>query len=167
MVHDRSHRIEIIVVLRVDAARKRFFKLFGPSQRQRSFTCTSRRPSRAQSCILAPSDDHWRTRDPGRCECQSVNAGVSTHAWVMLDVPRKYGCLSSRFRFRRLVSDSDVPHRVVRIPHFGSESGRRTRADPRVVIGNWPRGRGAAAPPLRSKLSGCARRRGPASRAGR
>ena len=68
----------------------------------------------------------------------------------MLDVLREFGCLSLRFDFRRLVSDLDVPHRVVRIPHFGPGSGRRTRTDPRAVLGNWPRGRGAAAPPLRS-----------------
>ena len=52
----------------------------------------------------------------------SASAGVSTHAWVMLDVPtgrarsKKFGCLSLRFDFRRLVSDLDVPHLVV-LPH--------------------------------------------------
>ena len=68
----------------------------------------------------------------------------------MMDVPRKFGSLSLRFDFRRLVSDLDVPHRVVRISHFAPESGRRTRADPRAVLGSWPRGRGVAAPPLRA-----------------
>ena len=33
-------------------------------------------------------------------------------------------------------------HRVVRVPHFGPGSGRRTRVDPRAVLGNRPRGRG-------------------------
>ena len=97
-----------------------------------------------------PPVPRLRTRDPGRFECQSASAGVSTHAWVMLDMLREFGCLSSRFGFRRLASDSDVPHRVVRIPRFGPGSGRRTRADPRAVLGNRPRGRDAAAPPLRS-----------------
>ena len=62
----------------------------------------------------------------------------------MMDVQRESGCLSLRFGFDRLVSDPDVPHRVVRIPHFGPGSGRRTRVDPRAVLGDRPRGRGAS-----------------------
>ena len=88
-----------------------------------------------------PPVPRLRTRDPGRFECR-VQAPASAL--------REIGCLSSWFGFRRLASDSDVPHRVVRIPHFGPGSGRRTRADPRAVLGNRPRGRDAAAPPLRS-----------------
>ena len=100
-----------------------------------------------------PPDPRLRTRDPGRFEHQRENAGVSTHVWVMLDVLSEFGCLSLRFGFHCLVSDPDVPHRVVRVPHFGPGSGRRTCADPRAGLGDRPRGRGASARGLEAE--GC------------
>ena len=48
-----------------------------------------------------PPDPRLRTRDPGRFEHQSTNAGVRTHAWVMLGVLSEFGCLSLRFGFDR------------------------------------------------------------------
>ena len=86
--------------------KKNDLKLFGLAQRQGLFTCASPAASGAVlhfGAVGRPPKPRLWTRDPGRFEHQSANAGASTHTWVTLDVPRKFGCLSLRFGFDSLV----------------------------------------------------------------
>ena len=54
-------------------------------------------------------------RDSDRCEYQSANAGVGTHARVIVDISSELGCLLLRFCHARSISESVRPRRVVRI----------------------------------------------------
>ena len=129
------------------AARSDSFKLFGLAQCQGSLTRASRRSSRARSCILAPSDDR-RFHSCGPEIPADSSARVQTPASALMHG----SCWTCRARLAasRCVSAFAVSfrtptcrsHRVVRVPHFGPGSGRRTRVDPRAVLGNRPRGRG-------------------------
>ena len=150
LVHGRSHRIEIIVVMLIEAI---FLGSSGshsvrdrsrvhPAGRLGRSLASWRRRTTAGSTAADPRSRPIRVPECKRRRQHSCigHAGRAEEVRLFLVA----------LRFLRLVSDSDVPHRVVRIPRFGPGSGRRTRADPRAVIGNWPRGRDAAAPPLRS-----------------
>ena len=97
--------------------------------------------------ILAPSDDR-RIHGCGPEIPADSSARVQTPASALVHG----SCWTCRARLAasRCVSAFAVSfrtptcrsHRVVRVPHFGPGSGRRTRVDPRAVLGNRPRGRG-------------------------
>ena len=78
----------------------------------------------------------WPSRlsdlDSGRCEDQSANAGVGTHARVIMDISSELGCLLLRFCHARSISESVRPRRVVRIASSRPKSGWGRGADPRV-----------------------------------
>ena len=82
-------------------------------------------------------------RDSGRCEYQSANAGISTHLWLVLDVPSELGCLPLRFGHARSISESVRPRRVVRIASSSPNPvgvGGLTPEDPPSVTSGEPRG---------------------------
>ena len=79
-----------------------------------------------------PRPSRLSDRDSGRCQYQSANAGVGTHARVIMDVSSELGCLLLRFCHARSILESVRPRRVVRIVSSGPKSGWGRGADPRV-----------------------------------
>ena len=82
--------------------------------------------------VRRPWPSRLSDRDSGRCEYQSANAGVGTHARVIMDICSELGCLLLRFCHARSILESVRPRRVVRIASSGPKSGRGRGADLRV-----------------------------------